>query len=577
MTVPTSAHHLGEGLLARAALSATHFTAMDLDGLPLAAAVDHYLDWIEGVRDYARRGPARASQGVHGGFDRRSLLTRGSVPSDNGCEISARSKDGQALLRFIHRDDERAEVWWYTVVRLTALPGTGVRIEHATARSVPPHLRLPPVAGAPGVVARLCSLPEVQPRSRDLAAPSLIHVGADDAEKFVRHVLFDERRSLPHLVVSATNDHGEFLVDSEILAQRLAAQAVVVSLSPGATWAFADAFEGMGFHRDFGVCFDGAVRVYQPGLVKSRNPREHYLWLPGRLREYAPNATERVAGEVAERVTWRILPPRFFAIVDDWDRNESRARADVLLHREAEEAKSFEDKTRRLAEEVAELREQLRVAQDERALWEDEATNLESKSAEWRNLLEIAEQERDEALRDRRAFEARFAALEARAQGLTPRQREVLQRKLDGDRVDSLADALLLLETCFPERVLVLTSAWKSAEESSDFKKTDKAWELMVRLVTAYWNAIQGGGGAQAKDVFSDATYSARESETVEGRDGARKRRTFDYRGTPVLMLEHLKIGVKESRAETWRLHFFFDAESRRIVIGHCGGHLDFK
>ena len=41
-------------------------------------------------------------------------------------------------------------------------------------------------------------------------------------------------------------------------------------------------------------------------------------------------------------------------------------------------------------------------------------------------------------------------------------------------------------------------------------------------------------------------------------------------------MLKHLKIGIKDSLSETLRVHFEWLADEKRIVIGHCGGHLPF-
>jgi hypothetical protein len=127
-------------LLPRATLSPTHFTSLHLDGLSLDGAVQEYLDWIEGVRSYARRRPTRQSEGVPAGFDRCTLL-RGESPSlTNGCELTARSKPDQVLLRFVHRDTKAPEIWWHSVVRLTTGgdPAQGVRVEHATGRALPP-------------------------------------------------------------------------------------------------------------------------------------------------------------------------------------------------------------------------------------------------------------------------------------------------------------------------------------------------------------------------------------------------------------------------------------------------------
>lgn len=70
--------------------------------------------------------------------------------------------------------------------------------------------------------------------------------------------------------------------------------------------------------------------------------------------------------------------------------------------------------------------------------------------------------------------------------------------------------------------------------------------------------------------------YAANEAKCARNNKRAKQLRTFQYRGEPVEMMEHLKIGVKQdSLAETWRAHFYWDATRKVIVIGHCGRHLD--
>jgi hypothetical protein len=71
--------------------------------------------------------------------------------------------------------------------------------------------------------------------------------------------------------------------------------------------------------------------------------------------------------------------------------------------------------------------------------------------------------------------------------------------------------------------------------------------------------------------------YSARESETVEANKRARQLRTFNHKGDSIEMMKHLKIGIKDSAAETLRIHFEWDGNARKIIIGHCGQHLDHK
>ena len=53
--------------------------------------------------------------------------------------------------------------------------------------------------------------------------------------------------------------------------------------------------------------------------------------------------------------------------------------------------------------------------------------------------------------------------------------------------------------------------------------------------------------------------------------------RTFDYDGEPRQFLRHLRIGTSSSPYHGWRCYFFHDAERSKIVIGHCGKHLDLR
>jgi hypothetical protein len=81
-----------------------------------------------------------------------------------------------------------------------------------------------------------------------------------------------------------------------------------------------------------------------------------------------------------------------------------------------------------------------------------------------------------------------------------------------------------------------------------------------------------GLGDQQAKNVFGSSFTANEAGMSNEGK----KRRMFNYRGHDILMERHLKHGVKDSLAETLRVHFDWVAKDKKIVIGHCGKHLDF-
>jgi hypothetical protein len=103
----------------------------------------------------------------------------------------------------------------------------------------------------------------------------------------------------------------------------------------------------------------------------------------------------------------------------------------------------------------------------------------------------------------------------------------------------------------------------------------EKLFNQLWKLATEYRQPrLQGGPDKLAMQVFGNKVWAARESDTTANSAVGKAERTFEYKGQPLLMLQHLKIGVKDSPNRTLRLHFEWDPEDGVVVIGHCGPHL---
>lgn len=140
-----------------------------------------------------------------------------------------------------------------------------------------------------------------------------------------------------------------------------------------------------------------------------------------------------------------------------------------------------------------------------------------------------------------------------------------------------LEQSLSLIAAFYSDRVAVLDSAFDAARESDrgGFRFGAKAFNLLAKLATGYWQALANGEGDQhAKAVFGHNAYAPNEASVLS--NDAKRRRTFSYRGRDFLMVKHIKHGVKDSLAETLRVHFEWVANEKKIVIGHCGKHLAF-
>lgn len=139
----------------------------------------------------------------------------------------------------------------------------------------------------------------------------------------------------------------------------------------------------------------------------------------------------------------------------------------------------------------------------------------------------------------------------------------------------SLEHSLTIISAFFPNRVVVLDSAYESAQDSKEFIYGKRAFDLLWAFVNDYWSALAGGQGDMiGKRAFGANDYAQNEGQALS--NPGKRRRTFNYRGTDILMEKHLKIGIKDSVAETVRIHFAWIGVEKRLVIGHCGKHLDF-
>ena len=136
----------------------------------------------------------------------------------------------------------------------------------------------------------------------------------------------------------------------------------------------------------------------------------------------------------------------------------------------------------------------------------------------------------------------------------------------------SVNDCLSFIETLAPERVVILPSARKSADDIAKiFEPTTQLLSLLALLVTDYVEVRKKAGDPYT--VFTKDNFSSNESDTTQNSQALSKTRTFMYNGKPLPMMSHLRIGVVNDKRRTIRVHFAYDDETERVIIGWCGEH----
>lgn len=385
-------------------------------------------------------------------------------------------------------------------------------------------------------------------------------VGEDrDSYKSLLAEIERRDRTYPIVLLSPTRD-GDYLVDASRLQRDLIGLAQVVRASP--EYNSYDMEEVLG--RQWSA-WSGAINIlhipFKNGFVRGR------LFLSEEIEGWGPEQRDRVS-KVLAWVTNNTNVPRLRQRI----RSEGVVQLELTRRLQAARTKSTEM-------DVEELRQELESASQlaaEQAEWiealEDDNSQLLSNSRELQADLEESKSKLAKAGFNIQALKDR---LEQSGVGRTSEldAEMLLQLACRSDQPTPL-DCLEAIESVYGDRCVVLESAKEAARNCQNFTYGRQLLDLLRRLATDYRSKLMEGGDSVARSVFGKNEFAARESDTVVNNPEMRRLRTFDYNGSPTEMFRHLKIGVADDSSKTIRVHFHWDSNAGKIVIGYCGGHL---
>lgn len=366
-------------------------------------------------------------------------------------------------------------------------------------------------------------------------------------------------RENPVVLVSPTRD-GQFLLNVADLQQRLIGLAQVVQVSHD--FNSYEMSEILGQPRS---AWGGAVNVInapsRTGTVRSR------FFLPAEIEEWGTTTHDRNA-QILAFVTNNTNVLRLRKHI----KTEGVIQLALRRRLQAVRAKGAQMN-------VAQLREELERASKlaaEQTEWistlEEDNTTLQSDLSDAKARLV---EEQDALKRQNFVIQGLKGQLESAGGGRTS--------EIDADALLNLAcrpdqptpfECIELIENVYGDRCTVLETARESARELDRFVYGRQLLDLLKRLVTEYRAKLMQSGDNEARKVFGKNEYAAKESETVMGSKALARQRMFEYEGQIVEMFRHLKIGVDDDVTRTIRVHFHWDSNREKIVIGYCGEHL---
>ena len=384
-------------------------------------------------------------------------------------------------------------------------------------------------------------------------------IGEDrDSYRAFSYDIHRRDRDAAIVLVSPTRE-GAYLVSPTELQNTLIGLANVVRVLPGSnTYEMADELG-----RQMSA-WDGAVRVLSipspSGEVRSR------LFLSDKIQAWGENP-QRISRVLAWVTVTTNVPrlrehvrPEGVRLLSTRRRME-KLRTSAVEMKEAEGRQALIEASRQAEEEQERvfdgIAEENQILLNEISRLEDE---LQDTQAELQN----------NNFQPRSVKSQLFAVGTEKSVDFDPAP---LLRLVARKGQPSPLECLDIIEQYHRDECTVLDSARRSARKSP-FINGCELLDLLIRLVTRYRAGLQEEGDSKAREVFGRGEYAAKESESVMASPALLRYRIFEYDGTPVKMVRHLKIGIADDPTQTIRVHFHWDGTRRKIVIGHCGKHL---
>jgi len=454
--------------------------------------------------------------------------------------------------------ENRGRRFWYTDIGINNISSEelllNIRVSNAINYEYLGKEPNAPEASVPRFLRGIFKIPCIKIFSGSLELSekhNIINPGFVDQLEFA---IFNSNRKVPVIVINGSFNAELFPVDANQVQHSLISKAQVYHLEDNPEIA-----------EEMRLCLGKRyacgyqnVRVYMPRVnpeMSSDLVRHRYYT----SNDIISSGTDLIYKTIPLAILSRFSakePKSILTLSDVHDKERA-----ILLDKYRKEGSHSAEYTKLLEEENKSL---LHSKNDYERELENEIANLESKNG---SLIE----ENDKL----KATKGSLLAIKSRATDSNITFKNSFLKIYHDSREISTKDCLHALEFLYDNKIRILPSAYISAEESSGFIHVKKLWDLFKLLAGDYHQLMSEGGNGDniAKQVFG-SSFAAQESDRVKNSQDLLNLRVFKDEDQSRTMLRHLKIGNKTSISETIRVHFDWDNESRKVVIGYCGEHL---
>lgn len=473
-------------------------------------------------------------------------------------------------MRYGHPCREFWQRVWITDIGVTHTDKGLLRITVTTYHGLKPGYigELPPlpVPTSPGIISDLLRSPDWNAYSgRERLSNGVRPLNEGDGAELKRLIESNDR-TCPVIVMTLGTHTGVPILDPNKLARCLAGNAIVYSATnhhvvEELKWLLPRAFQ----------CRDGMIRVYQPGarLDEEKDAVRHRYFTKRNIEQTSVAAVEEILVTGIARKGWASDRSIVVSLEDvGTKKRESRIAAlrSTINNQSLQEQINvlnleidlFEEDNQVLNQRVISLENQRESLQAERDNLEDQKFKLDRQLAK--------------AVFDKRALQQRFDQLDG--------DRTSLRFRLEGIKTletlpESLIEVVERMEQLHAGRIAFTDRAKDSAKRSS-FDDQYEAWKCLWCICTHFYD-MYFDESRRSKDIAKDfkSKTGFDVALTESGSTNADKKlsslRKDCWNGREIDITPHVKTG----RDPYLRVHYHADPDTKLIVVGHCGDHMD--
>jgi len=305
-------------------------------------------------------------------------------------------------------------------------------------------------------------------------------------------------------------------------------------------------------------CFNGAARLYWPGLSPKSDPWQHPLYLSGVIKRYE-QTTSGFHGEVIANIS-AALSLRYGPgpVTRQASAAFARARRDEI-----------EDLKRRYDKGLTDFKEfegVLKLVEEERDTYREEMERAKNRADYLLSELEAKTQELEEMKKNWLVFEE----FEKTATDSTPPPEE------EEEAFSNVEDAVRVARNKFDDNLEILDSAVESAAVCP-FRNFGRVYQVLQAIdeVAESWKtsletkSSMGGGLVQAFrlkgfDFKNDISQTCRTKFEDDYK--------FMYRGERQMFAQHITEGSGNPNS-CFSVHMLFDQDAKKVAIAYVGIH----